>query len=301
MDITLQIGGYGLRLRESYDYPCLAWPMRPFDAFLAQPDSRPDFEIDVEVVSYLPELKRGPLLFDAARGYWTLSESDSGFVIESLSPKLLQPRARALVSTDYRTVQAWILPELLMGQVGWSPMHLFNPIVEVCLLSRIAHDGGLVLHAAGVSIQEQGYVFTGPSGTGKSTISQFFADQGGLILSDERVILRQHGKAFTVYGTPWVGSGQYAAQASRPVTGLYGISHGEHRHRVESLAPTRAMSLLLQQAFLPHWDRVAMETTLDFLALLTAHVPCFSLAFLKQTDVADLLQNHSSAVAAGIA
>jgi hypothetical protein len=300
MDITLQIGGYGLRLRESYDYPCLAWPMRPFDAFLAQPDSRADFEIDVEVVSSLPELKRGPLRFDAAHGYWTLSESDSGFVIESLSPKLLQPRARALVSTDYRTVQAWVLPELLMGQIGWSPMHLFNPIVEVCLLSRLALDGGLVLHAAGVSFQEQGYVFTGASGTGKSTISQLFADQGALVLSDERVILRRQGTTVSVYGTPWVGSGQYAAQASRTMTGLYGISHGEDHHRLEPLSPMKTMSLLLQQAFLPHWDRVAMEATLDFLASLTTHVPCFSLAFLKQSNVVDLLQTRSASVAASM-
>lgn len=296
MQIELQLGGHVLHLRERHDYPCLAWPIRPFDTFLAQPGTRPDFEIDVEVCSTLPELKKGPLRFDAAHGYWTVFESDSGLVIESLSPQLLQPRARALLSADYRTARAWILPEFLLGQVGWSPMHLFNPIVEVCLLSRLALDGGLLLHAAGISVQDQGYVFTGASGTGKSTISQLFAEQGALILSDERVIMRQHGSAFTVYGTPWVGSGQYAANASGPITGLYGIAHGEHQHRVAPLSPTKAMSLLLQQAFLPHWDRVAMEATLDFLASLTTQVPCFSLAFLKQADVVELLQTRSASV-----
>jgi cytidylate kinase len=175
-------------------------------------------------------------------------------------------------------------------------MHLFNPIVEVCLLSRLALEGGLLLHAAGLSIHDQGYVFTGASGAGKSTIAQLFADQGALIFSDERVILRQQTAGVTVYGTPWVGSGQYAAQASRTMTGLYAISHGEHRHRVEPLSPTKTMSLLLQQAFLPHWDRAAMEATLDFLASLTAHTPCFSLAFLKQADVVELLQTRSASV-----
>ena len=296
MQIDLQLGGHVIHLREPHDYPCLAWPIRPFDRFLAEPGTSPDFEIDVEVCATLPALKKGPLRFDAAHGYWTVFESDSGLVIESLSPQLLQPRARALLSDDYRTVRAWILPEFHLGQVGWSPMHLFNPIVEVCLLSRLALDGGLLLHAAGVAIHDQGYVFTGASGTGKSTIAQLFADQDALILSDERVILRQQGAGVTVYGTPWVGSGQYAAQASRLMTGLYGISQGEHRHRLEPLSPTKTMSLLLQQAFLPHWDRAAMEATLDFLASLTTHTPCFGLAFLNQADVVELLQARSASV-----
>ncbi len=296
MQVELQLGGHVIHLREPHDYPLLAWPIRPFDTFLAQPGTRPDFEIDVDVCSTLPELERGPLRFDAAHGNWTVFESDSGLVIESMNPQLLQPRARALLSADYRTVRAWILPEFLLGQVGWSPMHLFNPIVEVCLLSRLALDSGLLLHAAGVSIQDQGYVFTGASGTGKSTIAQLFADQGALILSDERVILRRQEASVTVYGTPWVGSGQYAAQVFRTLTGLYGISHGEHRHRVEPLSSTKTMSLLLQQAFLPHWDRAAMEATLDFLASLTTHVPCFSLAFLKQADLVELLQTRSVSV-----
>jgi hypothetical protein len=296
MQIELQLGGYVIHLREPHGYPLLAWPIRPFDTFLAQRGTRPDFEIEVDVCSTLPELKRGSLRFDAAHGCWNVFESDSGLVIESFSPKLLQPRARAFISADYRTVQAWVLPELHLGQVGWSPMHLFNPIVEVCLLSRLALDGGLLLHAAGVFIHDQGYVFTGASGTGKSTIAQLLADQDALILSDERVILRRQGASITVYGTPWVGSGQYAAQASRTLTGLYGISHGEHHHRLEPLSPTKTMSLLLQQAFLPHWDRAAMEATLDFLASLTAHIPCFSLAFLKQADVIELLQTSSASV-----
>ena len=300
MQIELQLGGLVLHLRERHDYPCLAWPIRPFDKFLAEPGLQPDFEIDVEVCSTLPEFKKGLLRFDAAHGYWTVFESDSGLVIESLSPQLLQPRARALLSADYRTVRAWILPEFHLGQVGWSPMHLFNPIVEVCLLSRLALDSGLLLHAAGVTTHDQGYVFTGASGTGKSTISQFFADQGALILSDERVILRQHGSAFTVYGTPWVGSGQYAANASGPITGLYGIAHSEHQHRIAPLSPTKTMSLLLQQSFLPHWDRAAMEATLDFLASFTSHIPCFSLGFLKQADVVELLQTRPASLAAGI-
>jgi len=298
MLIALQLGGSVFHLCEPRDYPLLAWPIHPFDEFLAPPNVPPNFQIDVTVVPHLPELETGPLRFDAGQGYWKLFESDAGFVIESLSPVLFQPRARALVSHDYRTIRAWVLPEMHLGQVGWSPMHLFNPIVEVCLLSRLALDGGLLLHAAGLTIQEEGYIFTGNSGTGKSTIAQFFAERGALVLSDERLIIRKIANDFLLYGTPWVGSGNYAHNAQAPLSQLYCISHGTEQHTVSPLSPRAVSQELLRQCFLPLWNRDALEATLATVTDLVRQIHCRALAALKSPDVVDVVlsQRHLSAI-----
>ena len=294
MDLTVRIGGYSIQIHEPDDHPRLIWPLRPFDGFLAPSISTPDLQIDVTVVSPLPDLPPGRLIFDSAHGCWKLFESDTGLFFECLDPKILQPRVRAHVSAEYNTVQAWILPDLEGGQVGWSPMQLFNPLIEVCLLSRLSRDGGLLLHAAGLVFNKQGYIFTGPSGAGKSTIAELFARQGAAVLSDERVILRRQGHTFMLYGTPWVGSGHYAENASAPITALYHISHGQERHHLTPLGSSQAVTLLLQQAFLPHWDRPGLETTLEFLTSLTIQRSCRSLSFLNQPDVVDFVCDHSS-------
>lgn len=166
-------------------------------------------------------------------------------------------------------------------------MQLFNPLIEVCLLSRLAREGGILLHASGLSLCEQGYVFTGPSGAGKSTIAELFADRGATVLSDERVIVRMRDTGFVLFGTPWVGSGQYAANASAPMTALYCIQHGQERHRIDTLKPSTVVTRMLQQAFLPHWDCAGVETTLEVLTSLTRTMPCRSLAFLNQLDIVD--------------
>ena len=289
MQIDLHIGGYRISLDEPENHPQLAWPMRPFDSFLAQPGSQPDVDVKVTVASQLPALSKGPLRFDAAHGLWKLFESDAGLVIESLSPNTHQPRACALVSEDYRAVCAWILPELQMGQVGWCPMHLFNPLVEVCFLSRMAREGTLLLHAAGLSSHEQGYLFTGASGTGKSTIADFFAERGALILSDERIIIRKIAGRFMIHGTPWVGSGNYAANDRLPLTYLYCISHGTDRHTTSAMSPRAVAQELLRQSFLPLWDREALETTMGIIADLVEHVDCRALAPLKSPDIVDYI------------
>jgi hypothetical protein len=289
MLIALQLGGSVFHLCEPRDYPLLAWPIHPFDEFLAPSNVPPDFRIDVTVVPHLPELEAGLLRFDAGQGFWKLFESDAGFVIESISPKILQPRARALVSHDYRTIRAWVLPEMHLGQVGWSPMHLFNPIVEVCLLSRLALDGGLLLHAAGLMIQEEGYIFTGNSGTGKSTIAQFFAERGALVLSDERLIIRKIADDVLFYGTPWVGSGNYAHNAQAPLSQLYCISHGAGQHTISPLSPRAVSQELLRQCFLPLWNRDALEATLATVTDLVQQIHCRALAALKSPDVVDVV------------
>jgi len=293
MHISLQLGGAVFHLSEPCGHPLLAWPLSPFDAFLAPERLPPDFQVDVSVVSCLPELATKAPRFDTGQGYWKLYESDAGFLIESLSPQLLQPRARALVSDDYRKIRAWVLPEIHLGQVGWNPMHLFNPIVEVCLLSRLALDGGLLLHAAGLQMQEEGYVFTGASGTGKSTIAQCFADQGALVLSDERLIIRKVTDGFQFYGTPWVGSGNYAHNAHAPLTQLYCISHGAGQHTISPLTPCILSQKVLTQCFLPLWSRDAIEATLATVTDLVQRIPCRALAALKSPDIVDYVLAHS--------
>ena len=295
MSIGISIGGLTIEIREPKGYPCLAWPLRPFESFSARSDSPADIHVDVSVVSPLPELTDQSLRFDAGPGLWKLFDTDAGLAIESLHTLTHQPRVRAVVSDDYRRVHAWMLPEYVGGQVGWCPMYLFNPVIEVCFLTRLAREGGLLLHAAGLASQQKGLVFTGPSGSGKSTIAHMFADRQARVLSDERIVLRCQNGSIFIYGSPWVGSGDYAVNSSAPLTSLYMIKHAQDRHHLTSLPPSTAVSQLLQQSFLPHWDSQCIERTLDFLVSLLASVPYQSLAFLKQPDVVDLIHRTPTA------
>lgn len=296
MRIDLHIGGYGILIDEPGDYPAFAWPIAPFHRFLAPSTPPPVITVEVQIVNTLPDLPTGLVRFDACHGLWTLFETNIGLVIECLDTQTLHPRIRATLDPDFSTVRAFVLEQTAATSAGWVPMHLISPLVELCLVTRIARGGGILLHSAGVLSQTGGYVFTGPSGAGKSTIAQFFAEHGASILSDERIILRKHGDGVIAYGTPWVGSGAYAKNESGPLTELFCIGHGP-QHQIDKLSPAAALALILSQCFLPHWDRTAMESTLEFLSDLASHIPCRRLVFAKRPDIVDYIQNRLEGIA----
>lgn len=144
-------------------------------------------------------------------------------------------------------------------------MQVFNPMLEVAYVTLLGRRGGCLIHASGSVIDGCGYLFSGHSGAGKSTLAAMFADQGAVVLSDERLVLTRETDGYLMHGTPWVGSGQYAANAAGPLTALYTIAHGRHGHRLDNPSRGMLLSQLLQQTFLPQWDREAMGGTLAFL------------------------------------
>jgi hypothetical protein len=296
MKIELSIAGYRIRLTEAQDHPPISWPMHPFGGFLDHSDRQIDIETAVTVVEALPSLTHGPLQFDACHGLWRLYETAAGSLLESLDTETHQPCALALITKDFSHVDVWTRGEKTGSTVGWVPMKIINPIVEACLLTRLARERGILLHSAGVLSPTGGYIFTGASGTGKSTLSGFFDTRGAMVLSDERMIIRKDGGDFVVHGTPWVGSGAYAKNESGPLTELFCISHGP-QHQIDKLSPAAALALILPQCFLPHWDRAAMESTLAFLSDLVSHIPCRRLVFAKCPDIVDYVQNQLEGIA----
>lgn len=291
MNIKLLIAGYRIKLTEAQGYPTFSWPMHPFGSFLDCFDLHPDIEITVTVVEKLPNFAQAPLRFDACHGLWRLHETDAGLLLVSLDTKTHRPCAHALITKNFSQMDVWTLGEETASGKGWVPMKILNPLVEVCLLSRLARDGGLLLHSAGILSPTGGYIFTGQSGAGKSTLSGFFNTHGASVLSDERMIIRKSGDIFLIHGTPWVGSGAFAKNESGPLTELFCISHGA-QHQIECLSPSAVLALILPQCFLPHWDRSVMESTMAFVSDLIAQVPCQRLTFAKQPDVVDYIQNQ---------
>jgi hypothetical protein len=117
---------------------------------------------------------------------------------------------RALLDHNGEGGTLEILPELMV----------FDSFLRVLYSHILLHADGLLLHSSGVIRRGKGYVFTGVSGAGKTTISKL--PGGNTFLSDGVVAVRGTHGSYSVHGTPFQGEiYEDGANASAPVSQVF--------------------------------------------------------------------------------
>jgi hypothetical protein len=111
-----------------------------------------------------------------------------------------------------------------------EPDMMFRAILDKCLnyciLSKQTSD--LRVHASGVIYQDHAYIFTGPSGTGKSTVSHILANQPGFtVLHDEMVPLSQVGPCFYAWSSPLRGERPSRNRLGAPLSAIFFLNQAD--------------------------------------------------------------------------
>jgi hypothetical protein len=248
----------------------------------------------------LPEVKlrvhQGPApyselsnpIFDSG-GNWTLYRLGDKPVIRIRTPKF-DPYQMVILQPDfecgdiYCEGEAWTSTDGHLSPLGY-------PLEEVLVVNLLARGRGVLLHACGVRDGDQGLLFAGTSGAGKSTLTRLWEEHDGVtVLSDDRVIVREHDGRFWAYGTPWHGDAWAASPDIVPLERIFIIQHASENQAV-ALEPSTAVSRLLTRSFPTFWDAEGMAFTLDFLGRLVEAVPCYELGFVPEQSVVDFLRS----------
>jgi len=165
------------------------------------------------------------------------------------------------------------------------------PLDELLGIQILAGRGGLEVHACGIDVPGLGgLLFSGVSGSGKSTMARLWQQAGaGSLLSDERVAVCKREGSFWLCGTPWHGDGQVSSPAWTPLNRIFIISHAAD-NQVRPLKPARAVSALVVRSFLPYWDAEGLAFALRLLDELCQAVPCQELGFVPDQSAVDFVQ-----------
>ena len=144
---------------------------------------------------------------------------------------------------------------------------------------------GSYLHASAVIWEGKAYLFSAPSGTGKSTHTEKWCRLfGAEYLNDDKPALRLMGGVWMAYGTPWSGKHDLSAPVGAPVGGIAFLKRGEE-NTIRRLLPEDAFPVIMSQS-LWRLGRDAMEKQLALIDRLLRSGPVWELTCRNDDDAA---------------
>jgi len=251
------------------------------------------FSLTIETAPGGPTLCPAP---DAAPQYTEeMRQQDDGQVIICGH----SPAGEPVFGFQWHTDTAgWLITtaDYLQGRLITTGLHprlaIDNALMIMFALST-ADRGTALFHASAVSYNGKGYIFLGPSGTGKSTHAGLWVRhiEGAGLLNDDNPVIRigQDGTA-QVYGSPWSGKTPCYRNVSCPLGAITVLSQAP-RNSISQLSGIQAYAALMTSISGKRWDsRIAdgLHITEEALA---AGIPVWHLECLPDREAALLCRN----------
>jgi len=165
------------------------------------------------------------------------------------------------------------------------------PLDQILLIHLSVLNKGILAHACGAVLGQEGILFIGPSGAGKSTIAGLVKeDKQAIILSDDRIIVRKEKDEFRIYGTPWHGTFPDVLNQSAKLKKIFFLKKSPV-NQIRRLSPAETNRRLIASSFLPFWDKDFMLKSLPTISELANSGISFELSFKPDKEITGLITN----------
>ncbi len=186
--------------------------------------------------------------------------------------------------------------DFLKDKQSESPEHSLAYLEYLEVYRKICHfiinHDGILMHGAVIGVDSAAYMFTAPSGTGKTThITQWkklYGDDICIINGDKPIIRRIDGE-FIVYGTPWCGKEHFNTNTKAPLKGIVLLSRAAE-NSISVVDGSMFNAFLVKQVYLPKTLPERLKT-LDFIDEMFSSIPLYSLKCNISTDAAKVARD----------
>lgn len=163
--------------------------------------------------------------------------------------------------------------------------------LEFC--KKLLNLNGFMLHSSAVCYENKAYLFSAPSGTGKSTHTEIwqrvFGVDKAIIINDDKPVIRYEENSFYVYGTPWSGKGDKNLNIKVPLQGICFLERGKKNH-IERISEKDAIVNILNQTVRTP-DVNIMNSLLSLIDGLLRNIPVYKLSCNMEDEAAVVSYN----------
>lgn len=162
---------------------------------------------------------------------------------------------------------------------------LFRKLCNYCLKNA----NGIVFHSSAIAVDGNAYLFTAPSGTGKSTHSRLWRELLGdraFMVNDDKPMVRYEDGAFYVYGTPWNGKHKLDTNCKVKIKAICAISQAKE-NSIRKATTSEMLITILNQTIRPQ-DQEDMDKLLKLIEKMLTEVELYKLGCNISREAAEL-------------
>ncbi|MBE5736927.1 MAG: hypothetical protein E7348_00800 [Clostridiales bacterium] len=126
---------------------------------------------------------------------------------------------------------------------------LYRKLCDYALINANA----IVFHSSAIMVDNEAYLFTAQSGTGKSTHARLWREMLGdkaIMVNDDKPIIRYVDGDFYVYGTPWNGKHHLDTNTRAKIKAICKI-YQDKQNSIKRLTNKEMLHTILNQTLIP--------------------------------------------------
>lgn len=153
--------------------------------------------------------------------------------------------------------------------------------------SQLLNFDGLHLHSSAIEWEGKAYLFSGPSGMGKSTHTRLWQSvyPDAKVFNDDKPALRRLDDHWFAYGTPWCGKDGININMKVPLGGICFLRRGES-NAIRRLSPLEATTQIISQTIHRFKSEDRLDLLLSHVDKLVREIPVYELYCTPTIDAA---------------
>lgn len=158
----------------------------------------------------------------------------------------------------------------------------------------LLQNNSFFLHGVALQYNGKGLVFSAASGVGKTTHTNFWAENFGaeILNGDTPIIKLVDGKPF-IYGSPWCGTSDISVNKVVPLDAIVIISRCKE-NKIRKLNKFEAVGYLFNHMRRPAWDEESTNICLDYCETIINTISIYKLECLPNSDAAEVARRGIS-------